>query len=137
LNELDRDGSIAIYAESIVQKKADGSLEVKKTEGDFPIRTVTGTAIGSLIGLLAGPVGAFVGAGVGTTAGFLGDAYVAGVNADFLDDVSARLTAGNSRWSLISTRSGSRLSTARWNSSVVSFFVAQKLTWRRSKGQET
>lgn len=94
LNELDREGSIAIHAESVVEKKVDGSLEVKKTDSDFPIRTLTGTAIGSLIGLLAGPVGALVGAGVGTTAGFIGDAYVAGVNSDFLDDVSARLTVG-------------------------------------------
>lgn len=94
LNELDREGSIAIHAESIVAKNADGFLDVKKTEDEFPIRTLAGTAMGSLIGLLAGPVAAIVGASIGTTAGFFGDVYAAGVSADFLADVSARLTFG-------------------------------------------
>jgi uncharacterized membrane protein len=94
LNALDAEGSITIHAESIIKKNADGTVSVMKAEGDFPVRTVGGTAIGSLIGLLGGPVGLSIGAIAGALAGSIGDLYVAGVNADFLDDVSAVLTPG-------------------------------------------
>lgn len=94
LNQLDAEGSISVHAESVIKKDANGKVSVMKAEGDFPVRTVGGTAIGSLIGLLGGPVGLGVGAVVGAMAGSIGDLYVAGVNADFLDDVSATLTPG-------------------------------------------
>jgi uncharacterized membrane protein len=94
LDQLDAEGSIAIYAESVIKKDADGTVTVMQTDGDFPIRTVGGTALGSLIGLLGGPVGMGIGAAAGALAGNIGDLYVAGVNADFLDDVSAALTPG-------------------------------------------
>jgi len=94
LKELDTEGSITIYAESVIRKNADGTVSVMQAEGDFPVRTVGGTAIGSLIGLLGGPVGFGIGAVAGALAGSIGDLYVAGVNADFLDDVSATLTPG-------------------------------------------
>ena len=94
LKELDTEGGITIYAESVIKKNADGTVSVMQAEGDFPVRTVGGTAIGSLIGLLGGPVGFGIGAVAGALAGSIGDLYVAGVNADFLDDVSATLTPG-------------------------------------------
>jgi uncharacterized membrane protein len=94
LNQLDREGSITIHAESVITKNTDGTVAVKEAEGDFPIRTVGGTAIGSLIGLLGGPVGLGVGAVAGTMAGSLADLYVAGVDADFLSEVSDILTPG-------------------------------------------
>jgi len=94
LNQLDAEGSITIHAESVIKKDANGRVSVMQAEGDFPVRTVGGTAIGSLIGLLGGPVGLGIGAVAGALAGSIGDLYVAGVNADFLDDVSAALTPG-------------------------------------------
>ncbi len=94
LNQLDREGSIAIHAESVIKKNADGTVTVKQSEDEFPIRTVGGTAIGSLIGLLEGPVGLGVGAVAGLLAGSIGDLHVAGVDAEFVDDVSATLTPG-------------------------------------------
>lgn len=94
LNELDAEGSITIHAESVIKKNADGTITVKQSEDDFPIRTVGGTAIGSLIGLLGGPVGLAVGAAAGALAGSIGDLYVAGVDVEFVDDVSAILTPG-------------------------------------------
>jgi len=94
LNQLDAEGSISIHAESVIKKDANGRVSVMQAEGDFPVRTVGGTAIGSLIGLLGGPVGLGIGAVAGALAGSIDDLYVAGVNADFLDDVSAALTAG-------------------------------------------
>jgi uncharacterized membrane protein len=94
LNQLDAEGSIAIHAESVINKQANGTVTVKHADDDFPIRTVAGTAIGSLIGLLGGPVGVALGASTGAVAGGFSDLYVAGVDADFLNEVSAMVTPG-------------------------------------------
>jgi uncharacterized membrane protein len=94
LAQLDTEGSIAIHAESVIKKNGDGTVTVKHVDGDFPVRTVGGTAIGSLVGLLGGPVGFGVGAAAGALAGSIGDLYVAGVSAEFLDQVTAALAPG-------------------------------------------
>ena len=94
LAQLDAEGSITIHAESIIKKNADGTVTVEQFDGDFPVLTVGGTAIGSLVGLLGGPVGMGVGAAAGALAGSIGDLHVAGVNAEFLDQVSAALEPG-------------------------------------------
>jgi uncharacterized membrane protein len=94
LAELDREGSIAIYAEAVVQKYSNGQVTTKQAEDTFPIRSVAGTAIGSLIGLLGGPIGVAVGAMAGATTGMVTDLYVAGVDEDFLADTSAALAPG-------------------------------------------
>ncbi len=94
LNQLDSDGSITIHAEAVISKNADGTVTAKQGEGDFPVRTVSGTAIGSLIGLLGGPAGLAVGALAGTMAGSVADLFAAGVDSDFLAEVSTVLTPG-------------------------------------------
>ena len=94
LNQVDTEGSIALHAESIIKKDANGAVSVLRADGDFPVRTIGGTAIGGLIGLLGGPIGLGVGAIAGTLAGSVGDFYAAGVNLDFLNDVSAALIPG-------------------------------------------
>jgi uncharacterized membrane protein len=94
LAQLDADGSIAIHAESVIKKNDDGTVTVKQFDGDFPVGMVGGTAIGSLVGLLGGPVGLGVGAAAGALAGSIGDLHVAGVNAEFLDQVTAALAPG-------------------------------------------
>jgi uncharacterized membrane protein len=94
LAQLDAEGSIAIHAESIIKKNDDGTVTVKQADGEFPVGTMSGTAIGSLLGLLGGPVGMGVGAAAGALAGSIGDLHVAGVNADFLDQVTAELAPG-------------------------------------------
>ena len=94
LAQLDKEGNIAIHAESVIKKNDDGTVTIEKLDGDFPVRTVGGTAIGSLIGLLGGPVGMGVGAAAGMLAGSIGDLHVAGVGADFLDQVTAALAPG-------------------------------------------
>jgi uncharacterized membrane protein len=94
LNELDAEGSIAIHGEAVIKKNSDGTVTVKQSEDDFPLRTLGGTAIGSLIGLLEGPVGLGVGAVAGALAGSIGDLTVSGVNAEFLDEAAAALTRG-------------------------------------------
>ena len=99
LKQLDAEGSITIHGESVIQKNADGKVSVKQTEGDFPIRTLGGTAIGSLIGLLGGPIGFGIGASAGALAGMVSDLNVAGVDAGFLDDVSKELKPG--KWAVV------------------------------------
>jgi len=94
LKELDTEGSIAIHAETVIGKNADGTVAVKQSKDDFPVRTVGGTAIGSLIGLLGGPAGLSVGAVAGAMAGSFADLNAAGVDAEYIDDVSATLTPG-------------------------------------------
>jgi len=94
LAQLDAEGSVAIHAESVIKKNGDGTVTVEQLDGDFPVRTVGGTAIGSLIGLLGGPIGMGVGAAAGGLAGSIGDLHVAGVGAEFLDQVTAALASG-------------------------------------------
>ena len=94
LDILDAEGSITIYAQSVIRKNADGTVSVLREGGNFPVRTVGGTAMGALIGLLGGPVGFGIGALAGSYAGMLGDLYASGVNWDFGSDVGATLTAG-------------------------------------------
>src|SRR5262245_3761771 len=94
LNQLDNEGSIAVYASQVIQKNADGTVSTKKTDDDFPIGTVGGMWLGSLIGLLGGPVGLASGAGNGTGGGAIRDLVGADVNADFVDEVSSSLTPG-------------------------------------------
>ena len=94
LNQLDYEGNITIHAEVVISKNGDGTVTVKQGDGDFPIRMVSGTAIGSLIGLLGGPAGLAVGAVAGTMAGGFADLFVSGVDSDFLVEVSNVLTPG-------------------------------------------
>ena len=94
LKQLDTEGSIAIHAAAVIKKNADGTVTVKQQEEDFPVSTVAGTAIGALIGLLEGPVGLGVGAAAGALAGSIDDLYIAGVDAEFVDDVATTLIAG-------------------------------------------
>jgi uncharacterized membrane protein len=94
LAQLDDEGSIAIHAESVIGKNPDGTVTVKESDDEFPIRTVSGTAIGALIGVLGGPVGLSLGAMAGALAGSFSDLQAAGVDVDFLDEVSATLAPG-------------------------------------------
>ena len=94
LSQLDREGSITVHAECVIKKNAEGKTVVLKIVDDLPISTVGGTAIGSLIGLLGGPYGVIIGAAAGTLVGATSDLYGAGVSAEFVDEVSARLTPG-------------------------------------------
>jgi uncharacterized membrane protein len=93
LTALDAEGSIAIHAQAVVKKNADGTVSTKRID-EFPIRTFGGTALGGMIGLIGGPIGLGVGAAAGALAGLIGDVYASSVDADFLSDVSAALTPG-------------------------------------------
>ncbi len=94
LIELDQEGSIAIYAEAVIQKNNDGTVSMKRAEDRFPIGATGGTGLGALIGLLGGPIGLGIGAALGATAGLVSDLYVAGIDEDFLADASTALKPG-------------------------------------------
>jgi uncharacterized membrane protein len=94
LQQLDRDGSIAVYAAAVLVKNADGTTAVKQGDDAAPWGTLTGTAVGSLIGILGGPVGVAVGAASGALLGAIPDLENSRVSSDFLDDVAKTLTPG-------------------------------------------
>jgi uncharacterized membrane protein len=96
LKSLDDEGSIELYASTVVEKSADGQLTVKEARDvRGPSGTALGLTTGALIGLLAGPVGAAVGAAIGGAAGLGGDLAYSGFAGDFVHDVAARLQPGN------------------------------------------
>ena len=109
LKELDSEGSISVHAEAVIKKTDDGAvLNTEPSGEDFPVRTVGGTAIGALIGLLGGPIVSGIGSAIGFIGGAIGDLYPDGVNAEFLDDVSDRLTPG--KWAIVADVTEDRIS---------------------------
>jgi uncharacterized membrane protein len=99
LAKLDSEGSISVHGEAVIEKEANGTVSINQMSKSFPSRTVGGTAVGALIGLLGGPIGLGVGAATGTFAGNILDVHRAGVNADFLDEISDKLTPG--KWAIV------------------------------------
>ncbi|MGA7854195.1 MAG: DUF1269 domain-containing protein [Candidatus Acidiferrales bacterium] len=94
LLQLDREGSIGVYAYAVVAKNANGTAMVKQGDDAGPIGTLVGTSLGSLIGLLGGPVGLAIGASVGLVAGATADLDNARISGDFIDDVTKVLVPG-------------------------------------------
>jgi uncharacterized membrane protein len=92
--EMDAEGSLDVAQVCVLKKEPNGTVSTKEVAGDFPIRTLAGTALGSLAGILAGPVGLAVGATSGAYAGMIGDLYNVGVDEDFVSDVGTALTPG-------------------------------------------
>ena len=96
LQELHDEGSIGLYARAVLTKHADGAIDLQDADDDGPIGAAVGMLVGSIVGLVGGPVGVAVGATSGAMAGSIGDLQQAGVDAQFLADVSAELTPGKS-----------------------------------------
>jgi uncharacterized membrane protein len=94
IQELHREGSITLYAGAIVARDADGAIHIKEAADEGPVGTAVGMLAGSLVGILGGPVGVVAGAAAGGLIGSIRDLSVAGVDAEFLDDVSSQLQPG-------------------------------------------
>ncbi len=88
LKELHAEGTITLYSSAIAVKDNLDILSMKNMEGQGAGKTFAGMALGSLIGLFGGPAGFAVGAFAGSMTGLLLDMNNAGVNAEFIDDVS-------------------------------------------------
>lgn len=96
LKALDSEGSIELYASTVVTKTTDGAVTVKDTRHlHVPWGTVLGTSTGVLIGLLGGPLGAAMGAALGGTIGLTGDLAYSGFTGDFVYDATSRLQPGS------------------------------------------
>ena len=96
LEGLDREGSIELYASTVVTKATNGEVSVKDTRHRHgPWGTVLGMSSGALIGLLGGPVGVAVGAAIGGTIGLTGDLIYTGFTGDFVYDVTLQLQPGS------------------------------------------
>jgi len=94
LTELHREGSLTVYSDSVIAKDANGTIAVRQSASIGPVGTLLGGATGTLIGLLGGPAGAAVGMYAGSLGGAAYDVANLGVGADFVDEVSKRLTPG-------------------------------------------
>jgi uncharacterized membrane protein len=95
IRELDQDGTVTFYAGTVVERKADGTLDVKQAVDDGPLGLGIGSLVGGLVGLFGGPVGAAVGM---VTGGFLGtfrDVIHAGVSEEFVEKITHELRPGN------------------------------------------
>ena len=94
LRQLEREGSLTVYAGVVLAKNVDGTTTVKQVDDSGPVGTLIGTSIGGLIGLLGGPVGVAIGAVSGLAVGALSDTANARVGDDFVEEVAKSLTPG-------------------------------------------
>lgn len=109
LKDLHRDGDITLYATAVLVKDVAGIVSVKQSADEGPLGTAVGMLSGSAVGLLAGeagaaaglalgtmagPIGAAVGFSLGALSGMIVDLTHAGVNIDFVDEVSQALIPG-------------------------------------------
>ncbi|HEX6731291.1 MAG TPA: DUF1269 domain-containing protein [Pyrinomonadaceae bacterium] len=99
LRELHDEGSLTLYASTVIFKDANGVITVKQAADEGPFGTFAGLATGSLIGLLGGPVGVAVGAAAGTLTGSLFDVVRLGVSDDFLSEVYVNLVPN--KWAVV------------------------------------
>lgn len=91
LTQLDNEGSITVYANTVVVKGADGSVTVKDVNEPGPLGSLLGTTVGGLVALLGGPAAAVVGATTGLAIGSAWDIDNIRVGEDFLEEVSKAL----------------------------------------------
>jgi uncharacterized membrane protein len=91
LRQLEREGSLTVYAGAVVVKNADGTTTPKQIDDLEPAGTLVGSSVGALIGLLGGPVGVAIGAASGLTLGALSDLSEARVGDDFVEEVAESL----------------------------------------------
>ncbi len=96
LQDLQREGSIDLYAKAVITRDATGKVVVKHEDDMGPISTAVGLLTGSLIGLIGGPVGVAIGASLGTYSGLLFDMVKLGVGEDYLSEVEQSLLPGKS-----------------------------------------
>jgi uncharacterized membrane protein len=94
LADLHQEGSLTVYSDAVVAKDASGTVAVRQSASIGPVGTLLGGATGTLIGLLGGPAGAAAGMLAGTLGGASYDVANLGIGADFVDEVSKRMTPG-------------------------------------------
>jgi uncharacterized membrane protein len=92
LLQLDREGSITVFAHAVLAKHADGTATLRQADDFGPLGTLVGTSLGSVIGLLGGPAGLALGAATGALAGGGFDLDNARLGEGFIHDVTTALS---------------------------------------------
>jgi uncharacterized membrane protein len=70
LKECDADGRIGLESAAVVERTADGKLQIPEdTDNVGPVGAASGSLTGMLIGVLGGPVGVLIGWGAGALMG--------------------------------------------------------------------
>lgn len=96
LQELHREGNVAVYATAVLQRELDGELSVKRPSNQGPLGLGVGAVAGGLIGIIGGPVGPTAGVAAGALAGSLGDALHMSLGDELIEAVQRDLTPGTS-----------------------------------------
>ena len=91
LFQLEKEGSIVVYAYAVVARNADGTATVRQSDDPRPVGTLVGTPVGALIGLLGVPVGAALGAAAGLAVGATVDLRHAKIGEDFVENIRQKL----------------------------------------------
>ena len=94
LKDLHAEGTITLYAETVIAKDPDGKASVKQSETQGPLGTAVGMLTGSLIGALGGPIGMAAGASLGTLGGATFDYATTIVGTDFLEEATSHVAPG-------------------------------------------
>ena len=94
LKQLHGEGSLTLYASSVVAKDLNGAISIKQQADQGPLGTVLGMTTGSLVGLVAGPAGMALGAATGTLLGSLYDIAEIGISGDFWAEALKQLSPG-------------------------------------------
>ncbi len=94
LQDLQNEGSINLYAKSVIAREADGLIVMKQQGDTGPIGTAVGLLIGSMTGMLAGPLGLVFGSTTGMFGGLVYDMAHMGISDDFLAEVGQSMQPG-------------------------------------------
>jgi uncharacterized membrane protein len=94
LRELHDEGSITLYADSVIGKDTSGYTSILRAADAGPAGTFLGALTGGLVGMLGGPIAAAVGASAGMTMGAVFDLNQLAIGSDLLAEVSQSLVPG-------------------------------------------
>jgi uncharacterized membrane protein len=95
LKELDDQEQVGLSGAAVVERKDDGTIDIKDEVGDVGWEgTATGGVIGLLIGIIGGPLGILLGGATGLLYGSLFDLADSDETESVLSDVARLVTVG-------------------------------------------
>ena len=95
LKELDDQEQVGLSGAAVVERKDDGTIDIKDEVGDVGWEgTATGGVIGLLIGVIGGPLGILLGGATGLLYGSLFDLADSDETESVLTDVARSVTVG-------------------------------------------
>ena len=95
LKELDDQDRVGLSGAAVVERKDDGTIDIKDEVGDVGWEgTATGGVIGLLIGVIGGPLGILLGGATGLLYGSLFDLADSDETESVLTDVARSVTVG-------------------------------------------